>query len=132
VRLDKWLWAARFFKTRSLAQQAVAAGRVKLNGDRIKAAHAVKPGDGLLIRIAEFEWSIAVRSLSEQRGPAPQARLLYEESEASRAERGKRADQRRWGTEPSLQLKGRPTKRNRRLLEKFASREPDPSGDSEP
>jgi ribosome-associated heat shock protein Hsp15 len=119
MRLDKWLWAARFYKTRGLAQEAIAAGRVKLNGDRIKAAHAVKPGDGLLIRIAEFEWSIVVRGLSEQRGPAPQARLLYEESAASRAEREKRADQRRWGTEPSLQLKGRPTKRNRRLLEKL-------------
>jgi len=130
VRLDKWLWAARFFKTRSLAQAAVAAGRVKLNGDRIKPAHTVKPGDGLAIRIAEFEWSIVVRGLSEQRGPAPQAQLLYEESEGSRAERRKRADQRRWGTEPSLQLKGRPTKRNRRLLEKFASRETDPAEDA--
>ena len=119
MRLDKWLWAARFYKTRSLAQQAVAGGRVKLNGDRIKAAHAVKPGDGLVIRIAEFDWSIVVRGLSEQRGPAPQAQLLYEESEASRAERQKRADQRRWGSEPALQLKGRPTKRNRRLLEKL-------------
>ena len=132
MRLDKWVWAARFYKTRSLAQQAVAGGRVKLNGDRIKAAHAVKPGDGLVIRIAEFDWSIVVRGLSELRGPAPQAQLLYEESEASRAERQKRADQRRWGTEPSLQLKGRPTKRNRRLLEKFASREADPSDNSEP
>jgi ribosome-associated heat shock protein Hsp15 len=132
VRLDKWLWAARFYKTRSLAQQAVAAGRVKLNGERIKAAHAVKPGDGLAIRIAEFEWSIVVRGLSEQRGPAPEAQRLYEESAASRAERQKRADQRRWGTEPSLQLKGRPTKRDRRLLEKFSSRETDPADDSEP
>ena len=132
MRLDKWLWAARFFKTRSLAQQAVAAGRVKLNGERIKAAHAVKPGDGLVIRIAEFDWSIAVRALSERRGSAPQAQLLYEESEASRAERQKRADQRRWGSEPALQLKGRPTKRNRRLLEKFASREADPADDTEP
>jgi len=132
VRLDKWLWAARFFKTRGLAQAAVVAGRVKLNGERIKAAHAVKPGDGLLIRIAEFDWSLVVRGLSEQRGPAPQAQLLYEETEASRAGRQKRADQRRWGTEPSLQLKGRPTKRNRRLLEEFASREADPSDNSEP
>ena len=119
MRLDKWLWAARFFKTRSLAQLAVAAGRVKLNGERVKASHAVKPGDGLVVRIAEFDWSIVVRGLSEQRGPAPQAQLLYEESAASRAERQKRADQRRWGTEPSLQLKGRPTKRDRRLMEKF-------------
>lgn len=131
MRLDKWLWAARFFKTRSLAQAAVAAGRVKLNGDRIKAAHTVKAGDGLTIRIAEFEWSIAVRALSEQRGPAPQAQLLYEETEASRAERQKRADQRRWGSEPALQLKGRPTKKNRRLLEKFSGREADFPGDTE-
>jgi ribosome-associated heat shock protein Hsp15 len=132
MRLDKWLWAARFFKTRNLAQAAVAAGRVKLNGERIKPAHAVKTGDALGIRIAEFDWSIVVRGLSEQRGPAPKAQLLYEESEASRAERQKRADQRRWGTEPSLQLKGRPTKRNRRLLEKFSSREAEPSDNSEP
>ena len=125
MRLDKWLWAARFFKTRSLAQAAVAAGRVKLGGERIKAAHTVKTGDSLVIRIAEFEWSIVVRGLSEQRGPAPQAQLLYEETEASRAERQKRADQRRWGSEPALQLKGRPTKKNRRLLEKFAGREAD-------
>ena len=130
MRVDKWLWAARFFKTRSLAQAAVAAGRVKLNGERIKPAHVIKVGDGVVIRIAEFDWSIVVRGLSEQRGPAPQAQLLYEESEASRAERQKRADQRRWGTEPSLQLKGRPTKRNRRLLEKFASRETDPADDA--
>ncbi len=131
MRLDKWLWAARFFKTRSLAQQAVASGRVKLNGDRIKAAHSVKAGDGLSIRIAEFEWSIVVRALSEQRGPAPRAQLLYEESEASRAERQKRADQRRWGSEPALRLKGRPTKRNRRLLEKFARREADPADNTD-
>jgi len=132
MRLDKWLWAARFFKTRSLAQQAVAAGRVKLNGDRIKPAHTVKIGDGVVVRIAEFDWSIVVRGLSEQRGPAPQAQRLYEESASSRAEREKRADQRRWGAEPSLQLKGRPTKRDRRLLEKFASREADASDDAEP
>ena len=131
MRLDKWLWAARFFKTRNLAQQAVAAGRVKLNGDRIKAAHAIKPGDDLTIRIVEFEWSVVVRALSEQRGPAPRAQLLYEESDASRAERQKRADQRRWGSEPALRLKGRPTKKNRRLLEKFSSREADFPGDPE-
>ena len=129
MRLDKWLWAARFFKTRSLAQQAVAGGRVKLNGERVKVAHAVKPGDALLVRVAEFEWHIAVRALSERRGPAEQARKLYEESEAGRAERQKRMDQRRWGTEPALQLKGRPTKRDRRLMQKFADAEADPAED---
>ena len=120
MRLDKWLWAARFFKTRALAQQAIAGGRVKLNGERIKPAHAVKPGDALAVRIEELEWQVTVRGLSERRGPAPEAKKLYEESAASVAERVKRMDLRRWGTEPALQLKGRPTKRDRRLLQKFA------------
>ena len=129
VRIDIWLWAARFFKTRNLAQQAVAGGRVKLNGDRVKAAHAVKAGDALLVRIAEFDWDIVVRDLSARRGPAAQAKQLYEESEAGRAERQKRMDLRRWGAEPALQLKGRPTKRDRRLMEKFADSEADPAED---
>ena len=120
MRLDKWLWAARFFKTRALAQQAIAGGRVKLNGERIKPAHAVKPGDALAVRIEELEWQVTVRGLSERRGPAPEAKKLYEESAASAAERLKLMDLRRWGTEPALQLKGRPTKRDRRLLQKFA------------
>jgi ribosome-associated heat shock protein Hsp15 len=120
MRIDKWLWAARFFKTRSLAQQAVAGGRVKLNGDRVKAAHAVKVGDALLVRIAEFDWDVVVRNLSERRGPAEQARKLYEESTAGLAERQRLTDLRRWGAEPASRLKGRPTKRNRRLMEKFA------------
>jgi ribosome-associated heat shock protein Hsp15 len=127
MRIDKWLWAARFFKTRSLAQQAVGSGRVKLNGDRVKAAHAVKTGDALLVRIGEIEWDVVVRGLAERRGPAEQARALYEESEAGRARRQKVMDLRRWGAEPALQLKGRPTKRDRRLMEKFAGREPDPA-----
>jgi len=119
MRIDKWLWAARFFKTRSLAQQAVGSGRVKLNGDRVKAAHAVKTGDALLVRIAEIEWDVVVRGLSERRGPAAQARELYEESAAGQAERQRLMDLRRWGAEPASQLKGRPTKRDRRLMEKL-------------
>ena len=120
MRLDKWLWAARFFKTRALAQAGIAGGRVKLNGDRIKPAHAVKAGDALSVRVEELEWQVTVRGLSERRGPAPEAKKLYEESAASVAERLKLMDLRRWGTEPALQLKGRPTKRDRRLLQKFA------------
>jgi len=127
MRIDKWLWAARFFKTRSLAQQAVAGGRVKLNGDRAKAARAVKPGDALLVRVGEIEWDVVVRGLSGRRGPAEEARALYEESEAGRAGRQRVMDLRRWGAEPALRLKGRPTKRDRRLMEKFAGREPDPA-----
>ena len=130
MRIDKWLWAARFFKTRGLAQQAVAGGRVKLNGDRVKPAHALKTGDALVVRFAEFDWDILVRGVSERRGPAAEARQLYEESEAGRAERQRRLDYRRWGTEPALQLKGRPTKRDRRLIEKFANSEADPAEDS--
>jgi ribosome-associated heat shock protein Hsp15 len=119
VRLDKWLWAARFFKTRSLAQQAIAAGRVKLNDARVKSSHDLKSGDALAIRVGDFEWQITVKELSDKRGPAEQARKLYEESEASRAERERRKDLRRWGAEPASTLKGRPTKRDRRTLEKF-------------
>lgn len=126
MRLDKWLWAARFFKTRGLAQLAIAGGRVKLNGDRVKPAHAVKPGDAIVVRIEEIEWAVAVRGLSGRRGPAAEARELYEETAAGQAARQKVMDQRRWGTEPAAGLKGRPTKRDRRLLEKFSGREPDP------
>ncbi|MDA0982327.1 MAG: RNA-binding S4 domain-containing protein [Proteobacteria bacterium] len=126
MRLDKWLWAARFFKTRGLAQQAIAGGRVKLNGDRVKPAHAVRAGAAILLRIEEIEWAVTVRGLSERRGPAAEARKLYEESTAGQAARQKAMDQRRWGTEPAAGLKGRPTKRDRRLLEQFSGREPDP------
>jgi len=117
MRLDKWLWAARFFKTRSLAQQAVSGGRVQLNGDRTKPAHEVKAGDMVVVRVAEWRWEVRVKALSERRGPAEEARKLYDETEASRAERERRRDLRRWGTEPAAALKGRPTKRDRRLLE---------------
>jgi ribosome-associated heat shock protein Hsp15 len=126
VRIDKWLWAARFFKTRSLAQYAVAGGRVKLNGDRIKPAHAVRAGDALAVRVDEFEWQVTVRGLAERRGPASEAKKLYEESAAGLAERRRLMDLRRWGTEPASRLKGRPTKRDRRLMEKFA----DPADES--
>ena len=121
MRVDKWLWAARFYKTRSLAQQAIAAGRVKLNDARIKPAHELKAGDALAIRVGDFEWQITVKALSDKRGPADVARQLYQESEASRAERERRQDLRRWGAEPASALKGRPTKRDRRRIEDFTS-----------
>ena len=132
MRLDKWLWAARFFKTRSLAQKAVASGRVKLNGDRSKPAHELKPADLLAVQIGEIQWRIQVKALSERRGPAIEARKLYEETEAGRAERERRVDLRRWGAEPARSLKGRPTKRNRRLLEKLPVLEADAADDREP
>lgn len=131
MRLDKWLWAARFFKTRSLAQHAVAAGRVKLNGDRTKPAHEVKLGDAVVVRVADYEWQIKVKALSDKRGPAEQARKLYEETKESRTERERRMDLRRWGTEPAATLKGRPTKRDRRLIEKLPVLDSDPSDNPE-
>ena len=121
MRVDKWLWAARFFKTRSLAQQAIAAGRVKLNDARVKSSHELKTGDALAIRVGDFEWKIVVAALSDKRGPAEQARKLYQETEASQAERERRGDLRRWGAEPASELKGRPTKRDRRRIEDFTT-----------
>ena len=119
VRIDKWLWAARFYKTRSLAQTAVAGGKVKLGGERVKVAKEVKPGDALAIRIGEYEWAVFVKALSEKRGSADVARTLYEESEESRARRIAQSADRRaqagvWG-----ERKGRPTKRERRAVEKW-------------
>jgi ribosome-associated heat shock protein Hsp15 len=120
MRLDKWLWAARFFKTRSLAQQAIAAGRVTLNDSRVKPSHAIRVSDGVCVRVGELAWQVKVRDLCERRGPAEEARKLYEETEASRQERERRLEQRRWQAEPAAERKGRPTKRDRRRLENLA------------
>jgi ribosome-associated heat shock protein Hsp15 len=92
---------------------------VKLNDARVKSSHELKVQDLLSIRVSDYEWRISVLALSDKRGPAEQARKLYEESEASRAERARRQDLRRWGAEPASALKGRPTKRDRRLLDKL-------------
>ena len=116
MRIDKWLWAARFFKTRSLAQQAVAGGRVQLNGERTKRAHEVRVGDSVDVRVGDWRWQVVVKALSERRGPAEEARRLYDETPESRAERERRQDLRRWGAEPAAALKGRPTKRDRRRM----------------
>jgi ribosome-associated heat shock protein Hsp15 len=121
MRLDKWLWAARFFKTRSLAQQAIESGRVKLSDRRVKSAHVLKVGDAVSVRVGELEWQIRVKALSDKRGPAVQARKLYEETEASRIERERRMELRRWSAEPSAEMRGRPTKRDRRRLEDVTS-----------
>ena len=123
IRVDKWLWAARFYKTRSAAQQAIEGGKVKLNGERTKPAKDVKPGDELAISIGAYEWAIKVVGVSAHRGPAPVARLLYEESEESRARRAREAEKRRRFHEPAAELKGRPTKRDRRDLDRFQDSE---------
>ena len=121
MRLDKWLWAARFFKTRSLAQQAIESGRVGLNRERVKPSHAVKVEDSVSVRVGELEWHVRVKGLSERRGPASEARKLYEETPESRAERERRIELRRWSAEPAAGIKGRPTKRDRRRLEDLTS-----------
>lgn len=116
MRIDKWLWAARFFKTRSLAQQAIAAGKVKLEDERIKPAHEVKVGQRLAVRAGDYEFRVEVKGLSDKRGSAEIARKLYEETAASLAERQRRQDLRRLSPEPGAERKGRPTKRDRRRL----------------
>lgn len=122
LRIDKWLWAARFFKTRSLAQQAVEMGRVKLDGQRIKAARTVRPGDLLQIRAGETDYEVWVRALHDRRGPASFARTLYEETAASLLGRQTAAEQRRLAAEPSQALRGRPTKQDRRRLQAWHDR----------
>lgn len=119
LRIDKWLWAARFFKTRSLAAQAVEGGRIQLNGQRVKPAREVKPGDELVIHIGALEWVIEVRTLSSRRGPAPEAQALYAESEASRQRRFEAVAARKLARAPVRSEKGRPTKRDRRQLRRF-------------
>ena len=121
LRIDKWLWAARFFKTRSLASQAIDGGRIKLNGDRVKPSREVKPGDRVVVHIGEYEWQVTVLVLSDRRGPAEQARTLYEEDEASRQQRDEQAAARRLCHNPAAELKGRPTKRDRRMIHRFTS-----------
>jgi ribosome-associated heat shock protein Hsp15 len=123
VRLDKWLWAARFFKTRSLATDAVDGGKVVVNGDKAKPARAVRIGDTLEIDNGSDRWEIDVMGLSDVRAAAPIARNLYEETDVSVARRAALAENRRLFREPSADFKGRPTKRDRRQIHKFGGAE---------
>ena len=116
VRIDKWLWAARFFKTRSLATAAVDGGKVRLNGDRNKPSRAVKSGDRLDIDNGATEWQVIVAGVSDMRSAASIAQTLYQETEESIARRQKEAEQRKYFPEPGAGIKGRPTKRDRRQL----------------
>lgn len=119
VRIDKWLWAARFFKTRSLAADAVAGGKVKVNGERVKAAKSVRLGDELNIHVGPFEYLVRVLGLSGRRGPAPEAALLYDESAQSRAAREELAARLSAERTHDTHEKGRPTKRARRQIIRF-------------
>ena len=117
VRLDKWLWAARFYKTRALAAEEVAKGRVSINGQPVKASREPHLGDLVAFKQGVVARTVKVLQLSSVRGPAPQAALLYEETADSLAARARLAEQRRMGTEPAQSIEqGRPTKRNRRQL----------------
>ena len=118
-RIDKWLWAARFFKTRSLAAAAVDGGRVKWNGQQVKPAREVKPGDEIDIVAGEQRWTVVVRGVNVQRRPAPEARLLYEETVESGARRQRQEEIRRLAPTPGADLKGRPTKKSGRLIRGF-------------
>jgi len=118
LRVDKWLWAARFFKTRSLAAHAVDAGKVAVNGARVKPAKALKPGDELLIRTPVFEYTVHVTQLAQRRGSAVQAALLYIETEESQRKR-ELARLARVPRDPTAEVRGRPTKRARRQLQKL-------------
>ncbi|PWF46072.1 RNA-binding S4 domain-containing protein [Massilia glaciei] len=118
IRIDKWLWAARFFKTRSLATDAVDNGRVRLDGERIKPARAVKIDDKLSIDNGAETWEVLVAGISDKRGAAPVARTLYQETDASIARREGELEGRKLYREPGTTIKGRPTKRDRRQLSK--------------
>jgi ribosome-associated heat shock protein Hsp15 len=118
VRVDKWLWAARFFKTRGLASEAVDGGHVEVNGKRVKPSKDVRPGDALEIVKGPLRFSVVVRGTAERRGPASLAVQLYEETPESRTARERAAEERRYaGPPPGADRTARPTKRDRRRLE---------------
>ena len=126
VRLDKWLWAARFFKTRSQATEAVDGGKVEVNGARVKPAKEIKVGDEVRVRLGPFEHVLVVRGLGDRRGSAAAAQALYEETPDSIAARDRLREQHRLA--PALfvyEEKGRPTKKDRRTLSRFIERRRD-------
>ncbi len=123
VRVDKWVWAARFYKTRSHATEAVAGGKVEVNGERANPPTTVKPGDEIRLRVGPYEHILIIRDLAERRGPASVAQALYEETEASRVARQRLAAQ--LAASPATfvyEEKGRPTKKDRRDLSRFIDR----------
>ncbi len=122
MRLDKWLWAARFFKTRSLSADAVDGGKVKVNGSAVKPAKDIKAGDLLRIRAGDEDWEVMVMALNEQRRPAAEARLLYQETPESAQQRGRAAELRQLDPAAAADHKGRPTKRDRRQLLRLQER----------
>ncbi|QGU34002.1 RNA-binding S4 domain-containing protein [Thermochromatium tepidum ATCC 43061] len=119
IRLDKWLWAARFFKTRQLAIEAINGGKVHVDGQRVKPSRLIRPGSRLEIHKDSLSWEIEVRAINTQRRPAAEAALLYAESEASRLRRQELVRERRELGVAAPDRKGRPTKRDRRRIQRF-------------
>jgi ribosome-associated heat shock protein Hsp15 len=119
MRIDKWLWAARFYKTRALAQLAVAGSKVKVNGERVKPAKELRVSDQLDMRIGMQDWTVRVLQLSDKRGPAPVAQTLYVETPESVTCRAEQSTLRKLAAEPSQERHGRPTKRERRQLDRW-------------
>lgn len=122
VRLDKWLWAARFFKTRSMATEAVSGGRVHLNGNRSKPAHPLRVGDRLSITIGPYQFDVQVLALNELRRPASEARLLYEESAESIAQRQRQREMKKMADGGFSAPDRRPGKRDRRKIRDFTGK----------
>lgn len=116
MRIDKWLWVARFFKTRSLAAQAIASHKIRCNCDHVKPARDLKVGDELEITIGQTVFVVIVQGMAEQRRPAPEARLLYQETPECEARRLRELEMRKLAPVPGSDLKGRPTKREGRLM----------------
>jgi ribosome-associated heat shock protein Hsp15 len=121
LRIDKWLWAARFFKTRSLAADAVEKGRVRIGGATVKPAKEVRVGDLVEIDIERIVWQIEVLGVCDVRGPASVAQTLYAETEEGRLKRQQENERRKTYREPAASMHGRPTKRDRRVIDKIST-----------
>ena len=126
VRIDKWLWAARFFKSRGAATDAVVGGRVHVNGVRVRPSKEIRQTDTVEIRVGDVQWTVVVTGVSDKRGPAPVAATLYEETPDSLAGRERHAAERRLARSPGADLGSRPTKQARRRIEALRRRAPPP------
>jgi len=122
LRLDKWLWATRFFKTRSLAAQAVTGGKVAVNGERTKPSRAIRLGDQITIHHGPYEWTVIVKAVARFRGPAAQAQQLYQETDESLTKRQAAAARMKLERPPEFDLRGRPSKKDRRAMARFTKR----------